>query len=194
VLLSDLHFGAHLKPEECPFEYDTVQESRRLGRVVEQVADYKRQYRNETKLIIHLLGDIIQGQLHDQRDGEPLALQFAASVHYLVQAVMFLASQYSSVEVYCQTGNHGRNMSRHPDRAVIQKFDSIETMVYVAMKAAILNSGVTNCKINIPKTPYYTVQLFDAKGLFTHGDTVLKPGYPGRSIQVDNLAKASMPI
>ena len=188
VLLSDLHFGSHLSGEECPFEYNTLQESRRLGRVVEQIADYKRQYRSETKLIVHLLGDIIQNQLHDARDGEPLSIQFATAVHYLVQAVLFLASQYPSVEVYCTTGNHGRNTARHQQKATNQKFDSIETMIYVALKTAVTNSGVTNIKITIPKTPYYTVQLFDAKAFLTHGDTVLRPGNPGKSINVANLS------
>src|ERR1017187_6999759 len=187
VLLSDLHFGSHLDSAETPFEYNTIQESRRLGRVVKQVADYKKQYRSETKLIIHLLGDIIQNQLHDARDGEPLSIQFATAVHYLVQAVFFLASHYPSVEIYCATGNHGRNTARHQQKATNQKFDSIETMIYVALKTAVLNSGITNVKITIPKTPYYTVQLFNAKAFLTHGDTVLRPGNPGKSINVANL-------
>ena len=189
ILLSDLHFGSHLDPEECPVEYNTVQESRRLGRVALQVADYKRQYRKETKLVVHLLGDIIQGQLHDPRDGDPLSIQFTAAVHYLTQLVMFWSSQYPNIEVYCTPGNHGRNLSRHPDRAIQQKFDSIETMVYTAVRMAVLNSGVKNCKFIIPKTPYYTVQLFNSKLFGTHGDTVLKPGYPGRAINVSNLEK-----
>jgi predicted MPP superfamily phosphohydrolase len=187
VLLSDLHFGSHLDKDECPFEYNTVQESRRLGKVVSQVAEYKTQYRNDSKLVIHLLGDIIQNQLHDPRDGEPLSIQFATAVHYLVQAVLYLASAYSSVEIYCVTGNHGRNTARHQQKATNQKFDSIETMIYVALKTAIQNSDVTNVKINIPKTPYYTVQLFDAKMFATHGDSVLRPGNPGKSINVANL-------
>jgi hypothetical protein len=189
VLLSDLHFGSHLSPEECPFEYNTIQESRRLGRVAQQVAEYKTQYRPETRLNVYLLGDIIQGQLHDQRDGEPLAIQFAAAVHYLNQILMYWSSCYSSVEVHCQTGNHGRNMSRHPERAVVQKYDSIESMIYIACKTAIRNSGIENCKINIPKTPYCVTQLFDAKMFSTHGDGVLKPGYPGRSINIASLAQ-----
>jgi hypothetical protein len=188
ILLSDLHFGSHLDPVECPMEYGTVQESRRLGRVAQQVADYKRQYRKETKLIVHLLGDIIQNQLHDPRDGDPLTEQFAAAVHYLTQFVLFVAANYPSVEVNCNPGNHGRNMARHPDRGVQQKWDAIETMIYLAVKMAVANSGVTNVKFNIPKTPYYIVQLFDSKGFFTHGDTVFKPGFPGNSINVKALA------
>jgi hypothetical protein len=187
LILSDLHFGSHLNSEECPFEYNTVQESRRLGRVIQQTAEYKMQYRDESRLVLHLLGDVIQNQLHDLRDGEPLSIQFATAVHYLTQAIIFLCSQYPQVEVYCATGNHGRNTARHPEKAVNQKFDSIETMIYVAIKTAVLNAGITSCEIHIPKSPYYTVQLFDSKLFGTHGDTLLRPGNPGRSINVAGL-------
>lgn len=190
VILSDLHFGAHLDPAECPLEYNTLQESRRLGRVAQQVVDYKTEYRSETKLIIHLLGDIIQGLLpHDPRDGEPLAQQFATALHYLTQFVLFATQNYPSVEVHAVTGNHGRNIARHLDRAIHEKWDSIETMLYIALKTAVENTGVSNCKFNIPKTPYYVAQLFDTKLFGTHGDTVLKPGFTGRSINVANLEK-----
>jgi hypothetical protein len=187
--LGDLHFGSHLDPYECPQEYNTIQESRRLGGVAEQVADYKTQYRQETKLSIHLLGDIIQAMLHDPRDGEPLSIQFSAAVHYLVQYIMFQCGNYPYVDVYCTSGNHGRNVNRHPERAVQQKFDSIETMIYYAVKTAVLNAGVTNCKFFIPKTPYYVAPLFGNKLFGTHGDTVLKSGFPGRSINVASLAQ-----
>ena len=149
LLLSDLHFGAHLDSNECPIAYNTVEESRRLGRIASQIADYKHQYRNESKLIIHLLGDVIQGQLHDPRDGDPLSIQFAAAVHYLTQFILFCCSQYPKIEVYCTPGNHGRNLARHPGLAVTQKFDSIETMIYVSVKNAVLNSGINNCSFII---------------------------------------------
>jgi len=190
ILLSDLHFGAHLDPNECPIEYNTLQESRRLGRVAQQVADYKTEYRKESKLIIHLFGDIIQGMLgHDPRDGDVLTSQFAAALSYLTQFVMFTASEYPSVEIYCTPGNHGRNIARHQSRAIHQRWDSIETMLYISLRSAILNSGVTNCKFFIPKTPYYIAQLFDAKAFVNHGDVGLKPGFVGRSINVANLEK-----
>lgn len=189
ILLSDLHVGAHLDPQECPVEYKTIQESRRLGKVVSQVTNYKQQYRNESKLIIHLLGDVIQGQLHDLRDGDVYTYQYAAAVYYLVQTILYCCQEYPQVEVYCTPGNHGRNVARHQHKAVFQKWDSIETMIYVAVKTAILNSGVTNCKFFIPKTPYYTVTIFDNKGFFTHGDTALFPGHPGHSINVNRLSQ-----
>jgi hypothetical protein len=189
LLVSDTHFGSHLVATETPHEYGTIQESRRLGEVAKQVAEYKQQYRDETKLIIHFLGDIIQGVLHDQREGEVLTHQFATAVQYLTQLVLFACANFPQVEVYCTTGNHGRNPSRHPFKAVDEKWDSIETMIYCAVRTAVLNSGVTNCSIFIPKTPYYTVSIFGNKGFFTHGDTVLRPGFPSRSIAINSLAQ-----
>jgi hypothetical protein len=57
----------------------------------------------------------------------------------------------------------------------------------MAVQVALQTAGVKNVTFHIPKSPYYTVELFDKKGFFTHGDTVLKPGYPGRSINVSAL-------
>jgi hypothetical protein len=188
-LLSDLHFGAKLSSTECPLEYDVIQESRRLGKVAVELAEYKTQYRQETKLIIHLLGDIIQGMLkHDPRDGEPLAQQFAAALHYLLQFVLFQCSQYPSVDVYCTPGNHGRNIARHPERAIHQKWDSIETMIYLALRTAVLNAGIANCRFFIPQTPYYICPIFDYKIFGTHGDTLINLGTPNKTINLGSLA------
>lgn len=188
VVLSDTHYGARLDAREVGHPYGPVEEARRTAAVVKQVADYKRQYRGDTELIVHLLGDIIQGQLHDARDGAPLAEQVASAIRVLLQALMYLASEFpKGMTVYCATGNHGRNQMRHKERAVQQKFDSIETMVYVALKEAL--RPYPNVKFEIPLTPYYTWKAFDQIGFATHGDTVLNPGFPNRAIQVDSVTK-----
>ena len=187
AFLSDLHFGAQLDPREVPLEFGPIQESRRFGKVAVQIADYKRQYRKESRLILNLMGDIIQNQLHDAREGTTLTSQFAAAVHYLLQLVMFVAAEYPQVDVYCVPGNHGRLKTRHWDRAVQQKWDSVETMIYAALRFAVAQSKVPNVNIHIGQRPYYIVEIFDKKGFITHGDTVLKPGYPGRSINVQGL-------
>lgn len=186
-VISDTHFQSLLTSDEVPLEYKAIQESRRFGAVAQQVADYKTQYRDNTKLLIHLLGDLFQGVLHDARDGAPLATQFGAVVHYLTQFIIFQSANFPEVEVFCSSGNHGRNLSRHKDRAILQKWDSIETMVYIAVKAAIEASNIKNVKFNINKQPYYTVKMFNNTGFFTHGDTVLKPGFPGKNIDTKGL-------
>ncbi len=188
VSISDTHYGSRLDAREVGRSYGPVEEARRTAAVVRQVADYKRQYRDETELIVHLLGDILQGQLHDPRDGAPLAEQVASAIRVLVQALAYLAHEFpKGMTVYCTTGNHGRNKARHPERGVNQKWDSIEMMVYVALKEAL--RGYKNVKFVIPLSPHYTWQAFDQQGFATHGDTVLNPGYPNRAIQTESIAK-----
>lgn len=185
VVISDTHFQSLIDPRECPVGYTAKQESRRFGKVVQQVCEYKRQYRKDTGLRVKLLGDLFQGQLHDQREGSPLSLQFAATLHYLIQAVVIFAGEFQEVKVDCVSGNHGRNKNRHHDRAVQQKWDSIEMMVYMALRQAV--RGLKNVEIRFDEKPYIVEQIFDQKAFWTHGDTVLKPGYPGRSINVAGL-------
>ena len=185
IALGDLHYGARLNKKEFPIKYTELEESRRTAAVVDQVSQYKLQYRDETELVVHLLGDIIQNQLHDPRDGVPLAEQCAVAIHLLTQAIVYWSSQFKKVTVYCTPGNHGRNKIRHPERAVSQKWDSIETVVYYSIKTAC--SHIKNINIDIPYTSYYTYKLFQMRGFATHGDTVFCPGFPGRTINIKNL-------
>jgi hypothetical protein len=187
VMISDTHFGAMLDPREVPIGYGRVEEARRLAAVCQQVAEYKVQYRDETELIVHMLGDVIQGQLHDKRDGEPLAEQFADAAHLLNQAIVFLAGHFKKVTVYCTPGNHGRNTARHNERATLQKWDAVENMLYTAVKIA--TAHIPNVNVYIPYTPYYVYDVFGMRGFMTHGDTVIKPGYPNRAIDVGDVSK-----
>lgn len=185
VLISDTHFGSMLRANEVCVNYGPVEEARRLAQVTAQVADYKRQYRAETELFVHLAGDIIQGKLHDMQDGAPLAEQVASSLHILVQSLLFLASEFKKVTVRCTPGNHGRNTARHQERATTQKWDSIENILYYSIKSAM--QQVPNVVIEIDYKPYYVYSAFDQYGFVTHGDTVLKPGNPGKNINVNNM-------
>lgn len=188
LVISDTHYGSSLDPRETGNKYGPVEEARRTAHIVKQAATYKRDHRAETVLYLHLLGDLIQGQLHDQRDGLPLAEQVAACVRILVQAVRFLGAQFPrGVKVFCTPGNHGRNTGRHRDRAVLQKWDSIETMIYVALKEAA--AFMPNVEVALGYEPKYDFELAGAMAMGTHGDTVLNPGYPNRTIDVANLKK-----
>lgn len=188
LILSDTHYGSNLDPREVRHNYGPIEEARRTAAICKQVAEYKQQHRGETELFVHILGDIIQGQLHDMRDGLPLAEQVAAAMRILIQAIRFFAVQFPrGVTVFCTPGNHGRNTARHRDRATNQKWDSIETMIYVALKEAA--NGLKNVKVMLSYEPKYDFDAFGALGFATHGDTVINPGYPGRSIDIGGLKK-----
>jgi hypothetical protein len=182
---SDLHFGSEIREDETGHNYGRKEEARRMAAVVKQIMSYKMEYREQTGLNVLLLGDIIQNQLHDMRDGSELADQTCRAIHILSQAIAHLASSFQKVAVHCSSGNHGRNKSRHMDRAIHQKWDSIETIVYYALKAAC--AKLSNVTFHIPKTPFFVYDVFGSRIFGTHGDTVLKPGYPGRAINVASL-------
>jgi hypothetical protein len=189
VNLSDLHYGAALDGREVPLQYGHVEEARRTAAVALWVAEHRTlKERHQMKLILNVLGDIIQGQLHDLRDGDPMAEQFAAAVHLLTQFIVYQAGAgYPEIQVNFTPGNHGRNTARHHDRAVNQKWDAIETMIYYAISKAVAH--IPNVKINLPYRPYVTYKVFDHNVFATHGDTVIKPGYPSQIINIGDVRK-----
>ena len=154
LLLSDLHFGSAFDPSEVLKRFDAHVESRRIAWIALQAAEYKRDHRAETELHVHIIGDVIQGQLHDMRDGEPQAQQVLAAMQYLGQTISFLAEHFPKVTVRCTPGNHGRNRVRHQDRATLQKWDAIETGIYAGARA--WTRTLKNTEWHIPKTPFFT--------------------------------------
>lgn len=186
VIFSDLHIGSDLNGTETGgSNFGKVEESRRLARLTEEIVSYKKQYRDHTQLNLVLLGDIIQNALHDPRDGAPVAEQCCRAIYLLSQSIAHLAASFPKVKVYCNTGNHGRNTARHHGRATNQKWDSLESIVYYALKNAM--AGCKNVSFEIPLTPYVQYQNFGSKLFFTHGDSVLDPGYPGKAIKTGSL-------
>lgn len=185
ILLSDLHFGSDLDPRYVPLKYGSVEEARRLAHVVKQVCTYKLDHRSETRLRVHIAGDIIQGDLHDKRDGAIMAEQIARAIHLLEQAIAHFAAAFPEVVVDFATGNHDRRVERHSDRATYEKVDSHSTVIAYALKKCAKN--LKNVKMDITRRAYLTYESFGAKCFGTHGDTVLNPGYPGNVINAKSL-------
>lgn len=184
--LSDLHFGADiLKEETGVLDYGPVQEARRFAAVIKQASEYKAQYRNETRLVIVLNGDIIENQMHHARTGDLISLQCVRAIHLLSQGIAYLANFYSEVEVQCTTGNHDRILSVHQERAVHQKYDSYATIIYYAVKCAL--ASLKHVKFHIPKSPLSSYEVFGRKIGFTHSDTVLGNGGIYSKIDVKRL-------
>lgn len=187
LLWSDLHFGSMLDPREVPCKYGRVEEARRLAALCVQAAEYKRDHRDETTLALNLIGDVIQNQLHDPRDGDTMAEQWTDALHLLSQGIGFLGTQFKEVVVRTSTGNHGRNTARHKSRATHQKWDSLESLLYFSLSRVFDKSP--NVSVELDRRPYYLYDNFGAKIFCTHGDTVLKPGNPGSSIDVMSIRR-----
>lgn len=175
LMLSDLHFGADIKADETTVDdYGTTEEAHRFAAVIKQASEYKPQYRKETKLVVALLGDIIENSMHDPRTGAELSEQICRAIHLLIQGVAYLAQTFPEVEVVCAAGNHDRDTSRHKGRAIHSKYDGHSTVIYYAVKKAL--SNFKNVTVTIPKAPLSHYDVFGKKIAYTHGDTVIKTG------------------
>jgi len=186
LTLSDLHFGADIKAEETGFlAYGAKEESRRFAEIIKQTIEYKPHYRKQTELYVNLLGDIIQHKLHDPQDAAPVSEQICRAIHLLIQGFAQLAENFGKVVVYCATGNHGRDLNRHRDRATSGKWDSLETIIYYSIKKSL--KKYKNLEFIIPKTPYVVYDVLGHKIFATHGDNVIKSGNPGKSLNIASM-------
>lgn len=177
LFLSDLHLGADLSAMDNPVPFRAVEEARRLEYVIRQAMDYKPQYRSQSKLLLLLGGDLIEGYLqHDLRDGAPLTEQKVIFWRHLSRAIAMLAQVYPSVEVVCQPGNHGRDKLRHPGRATSSKWDGHEWQMYYAL--SMMASQLKNVTWSLPFRAVSVIDLHGSKALLTHGDTEIKLGHP----------------
>lgn len=188
LMLSDLHFGSKLDPRELPFRYDFEEEARALSSIIVRLCEFKVDYREESELILWIGGDIARGKIHDKQGGRPAAEQFADAQWLLLQAIRIAAKHWKKVTVYCSTGNHDRDESRHSDRAMDEKFDSRATMVYVGLKNA-LACCTSNVTVHIPRTAYCEWEVFGHPVYKTHGDTHFEVGNPSKSINIEKLEK-----
>lgn len=181
LVLSDLHYGADIKSIETGLlNYGSEQEARRTAQVIRETVSYDPANRVNTKLVVLIIGDIIQGQLHDPRDGAVIAEQWDRAVHNLAQALAYLSGHFMEVEVHIEPGNHDRIASVHPKRAINGKWNSYMWMIGSALKWAC--HSLPNVTFNMPKTPYVMLEIFGHNIFATHGDGVINVGHETVSI------------
>jgi len=192
MLLSDLHIGSELSALDEPMPFRAIEEARRLEFLLRQLLDYKPQYRKDSECVLMLNGDLIEGQLdHDKRSGAPLTEQKVAFWHYFRQWLGLVAQQYPNVRVYCQPGNHGRDIVRHPGRATSRKWDGHEWEMYYALQQ--MCSGLKNVTWTLDFRAVTAIDLYGSIVGMTHGDTELKLGHPDKAAEsnASQLAKVN---
>lgn len=186
AVLSDLHLCADLRSAENPIAFGRLEQSRRLAAVCRQILEYKPQYRKRTRLMLHVIGDVIQGMLlHDMRDGAPLTEQMVVFWELMAQFVGLCAAEFLEVEIWFQPGNHGRDKLRHPGRATSFKWDGHEWRLYYALSMMCRQLKNVTCHL-----PFRSVSLIDVYGQTmgdSHGDTEIKLATPMRHLEANLL-------
>ena len=185
VVLSDLHFGSDITEEEHGYSWGKTEEARALASVVKNVCNYKLEYRDQTELVVNILGDIIENELHGSNSTDYLHLQTCRAMWLLSQAISRFAENFKSVRVNFAVGNHGRDTSIHHSRATDMKFNALETTIYYGVKLAC--SKLPNVSFFQPKTAWTAYKAQGHNFYATHGDTHLNPGNPGNKIDIRGI-------
>ena len=185
LTLSDLHFGSDLTDDQHQHAFGPIEEARALASVVKNVCNYKLEYRDQTELVVNILGDVIENELHGPSGTDYLHMQACRAMWLLSQAIARFSENFKSVRIHFAVGNHGRDTSVHPKRATDIKFNALETTIYYGVKLSC--KSMSNVTFHQPKTPWIAYQAQGHNFYATHGDTNLNPGNPGNKIEVRNL-------
>lgn len=186
AFLSDLHFGSDILASETGYKnFGRKEETKRFEKVIDEYCGFKDSRRDKSRAVVIFGGDLIDGTLHDPRTGACLAEQFERAVVNIKRGLYKISRAYTTVDVWWTPGNHGRITSRHPMRAVNEKFDAFETMIACAVAHSF--TEVRNTTFHIPKTPFLSIPLLGHNIFATHGDNVFSPGNPGQSINLARL-------
>ena len=187
VHLSDLHYGSNVSSAEMheTNEFNWTIAARRTAFLMSQVVNYKPHYRKQTELVMAINGDIIAGVIHNQEwFADLLTTQFAGALHTLGQAITYAAQNFQKVRVVCTAGNHGRAMHKSDQgRATVFKWDSYESMIYVALKQ-LVEAKHKNVTVVIPESPFAVINIHGHHFLQTHGDTVFTVGNVGKTLNM----------
>jgi hypothetical protein len=196
VVISDTHLGLTINPEEVMTNgYNWQIGARRLGKLAEQVAQFKLDHRDECgELHVCLGGDLGQGVIHYQSDSgtDLMAYQVAGIISYIVQMLDYWRNFYGKIVVHCTSDNHMRLTHKGPDRTTAQKFDSFATMAYLGMQMAFRECD--DVTFDVPKSAITTFSVLGHKFGLTHGDTHLNTGNVGHSINVKAISTETLKL
>jgi len=185
VVISDLHIGHDVDPEETMHKYGKIEEARTVAHITRTVCEYKIDYREETELHVFMLGDMIENILHGSSGQDLLHIQTCRAIYILTQMLKHFSTNFKTVYVYCIPGNHDRDTAIHKTRAVSQKYNALGTTIYYA-----IHNGIRDRKNVIwkqPKTPWLDVTILGHRIWASHGDTNFSIGNPGSKIDTSRI-------
>ena len=187
LLLSDLHAGEIVKPEEIgdinSYNFEIMKN--RLKRLSDSIIDISQnKLRGYTfpKLVIGALGDFVTGIIHEElvESAEDTPIEWAEGTALVVaQFILELAQVFPEIEFTGIVGNHGRMTKQVRFKKRYVNWDYI-TYTYLSL----LLKDQKNIKFNLPKS-FWTLQEIEGKTfLFLHGDNIQSwNGIPWYGIQ-----------
>lgn len=186
ALYSDQHYGLIVDPAEVPGNvYDHETAMGRTQQYADILADYKTDHREESRVLVHDVGDSIHGSLHGYRELD-LPAQFYQALKCKIAFYRSLVEAYPSVDVIVEEGNHDRDILVNPGRATAQKYRGWNKAMGRILETYF--ETVPRIRFHIAKTPYFLYNILGHQGVSTHGDTVFgKGGTPSKNVKTAPL-------
>jgi hypothetical protein len=178
-MFSDWHAGENVSLEATRGfnEYNDAILTERLDRVVQAHLGIKHRleagglYQFE-RLVVGCNGDFVSGTIHElekHSDHDNIVWAVYATAQRLAESLRHFAAEYSEVEVFCTSGNHGRL----PDARRVQQKEptrSWDTLVYLFAKEMLADQ--TNVRFHIPNSYSVAFDVYGWRFLQTHGHDV----------------------
>ena len=173
LILSDIHYGAYISSDETMNfnSYNPQIAKERILCVYEKFISTIMRFESKggkySNVNLWLLGDIVEGIIHDELIGNtPIVDQVIEVAELLSEIVYDLSKRFDSVEVVGVVGNHGRTQQKVYFK---NKYSNFDYLVYKFMEVKC--SQLKNVTFFIPKSPMCIVKKFGKFNfLLRHGD------------------------
>lgn len=195
LLLSDLHFGAVVDPEEVPTNaYNIEIAHKRLERVIDKTILLATEHLKAKRIHVLLMGDLVSGLIHDELEVTNEASapeQVVEAADAIQQGLQRLGDAIGAVSVVSVSGNHGR--LRHQKRLGGRQVESFDWLCAQMIKRGLASrSDIT---WTIPRSPWTIHSVAGMKILVHHGDTVRSwGGLPAYGISRDAFRRKTLLI
>lgn len=175
LLLSDLHVGARVDPDEVgglgEYSYPIFRERmERMREAIRSIVAHHRMSHPVKNLVVAMLGDLIENVTIFAAQGElvdlDLMAQVLAVVGDIIELLIGLLDTFETISVVSVTGNHGR-IGRKGEHKRHINWDYLISMVL-----AKRFENEPRIRFEVPKAPFAIVNIEGYNWLFRHGDNI----------------------
>lgn len=195
LLLSDLHFGAVVDPEEVPTNaYNLEIAKTRLAGIFARARELATEKLHASKIHVCLMGDLVSGLIHDELEVTndlTAPEQVVEAADALQVGIQELADAIGPVSVVSVSGNHGR--LRQKKRISQRQIESFDWLCAQVIKRGLAERG--EIEFAIPRSPWVIHHVAGLDILIHHGDTIRSwSGLPAYGISRDAFRRKTLLI
>lgn len=174
LLLSDGHIGKVVDPEQTlnfgryNFEIFCSRLKHLENRVISIMTEHQKS--KITKLLIAMLGDMVDGSLNHAAEAGQANTVFAQAyngAHVVAQFLRNIAPHVPSIQIETVVGNHGRWGTQHK-MPTKNRYSNLDMFFYAMVESLVRD--ISTIKFNLNVQPFQTVMIEESVLWLGHGD------------------------